>query len=108
MQFSPKNGVYMNSKDLQNAALFMGYRRVENRYLKPVGNSCFGINPENGKIACYFKANGEVHVWSSEILEGDTVQEYVSAIKYFEAYKIHQTYEESNFEFVTPEQVVEL
>ena len=55
MQFSPKNGVYMNSKDLQNAALFMGYRRVENRYLKPVGNSCFGINPENGKIACYFK-----------------------------------------------------
>lgn len=87
MQFSPKNGVYMNSKDLQNAALFMGYRRVENRYLKPVGNSCFGINPENGKIACYFKANGEVHVWSSEILEGDTVQEYVSAIKYLRPIK---------------------
>lgn len=66
MPFYLKNGVYMNSKDLQNAALFMGYRRVENRYLKPVGNSCCGINPENGKIACYFKANGEVHVWSSE------------------------------------------
>lgn len=49
MPFCLRNGVYMNSKDLQNAALFMGYRRVENRYLKPVGNSCFGINPENGK-----------------------------------------------------------
>lgn len=108
MLFCLKSGVCMSNKDFQNAALFMGYRRVENRYLKPVGNSCFGINPENGKIACYFKANGEVHVWSSEILEEDTVQDYVSAIKYFEAYKIHQTYEESNFEFVTPEQVVEL
>ncbi len=108
MQFSPKNGVYMNSKDLQNAALFMDYRRVENHYLKPVGNSCLEINPESGKIACYFRADGKVHVWSSEILEGDTVQEYISAIKYFEAYKIHQTYGESNFEFVTPEQVVKL
>lgn len=36
MPFCLRNGVYMNSKDLQNAALFMGYRRVENRYLKPV------------------------------------------------------------------------
>lgn len=34
MQFSPKNGVYMNSKDLQNAALFMDYRRVEKSLLK--------------------------------------------------------------------------
>ena len=65
MQFSPKNGVYMNSKDLQNAALFMDYRRVENHYLKTVGNSCLKINPESGKIACYFRADGKVHVWSS-------------------------------------------
>lgn len=44
-----------------------------------------------------------------KILEGDTVQEICLRNKsIFEAYKIHQTYEESNFEFVTPEQVVEL
>lgn len=107
MQSYLKNGVYMN---LKKAALFMGYREIsKDKFLKPVGHSCLAIRTDTLEFVSFFKANGEVHVWSSGTFDGDcTVEDYIEVIKDFETYKLHLAFESSNFHFVTSEQLIEL
>lgn len=107
MQSYLKNGVYMN---LKKAALFMDYREIsKDKFLKPVGHSCLVIRTDTLEFVSFFKANGEVHVWSSGTFDGDcTVEDYIEVIKDFETYKLHLAFESSDFHFVTPEQLIEL
>lgn len=88
----------------------MGYRKAsDNKFLKPVGYSCLVIDINSLEFVSYFKANGEIHVWSSDTFDEDcTVEDYIKVIKHFETYKLHLGFEDSDFHFITPEQLIEL
>ena len=96
--------------NLKKAALFMGYREIsDNKFLKPVGYSCLAIKTDTLEFVSFFKASGKIHVWSSEIFDDDcTVEDYIEEIKYFETYKLRLAFEDSDFHFITPEQLIEL
>lgn len=96
--------------NLAKAALWMGYRNTsDNKFLKPIGYSCLAIEIDTLKFVSYFKADEKIHVWSSSTFdEENSIENYIEMIKCFETSKLHLGFGESNFEFITPEQIVEL
>lgn len=42
------------------------------------------------------------------LIKDCTVEDYIEAIKSFETYKLHLAFEDSDFHFITPEQLIEL
>ena len=95
---------------LKNAAIYMGYREAsDNKFLKPIGYSCLAIDTNTLKFVSYLKANGEIPAWTSETFDEEcSIEDYISVIKDFEASHTYLGFGESNFEFITPEQIVEL
>lgn len=95
---------------LDKAAMSMGYRKVENRWLKPIGKSILIICKLNDQIivkSCFIDNLGSVSTWSSRVLNSE--EDYLSEIQEFECFTRYDICtHQSGFSFLTLEDATNL